>query len=72
MTSPPDAEVIGRSLGEPEAFGLIHDRHPATLLRFLGRRVGGKVAEGLVGELIRIAFERRWRPGEGLALRTRP
>jgi len=59
MNSPSDAEVIGRSLGEPEAFGLIYDRHAATLLRFLGRRAGAKVAEGLVGELFRIAFERR-------------
>jgi RNA polymerase sigma-70 factor, ECF subfamily len=59
MSSPSDAEVIGRSLGEPEAFGLIYDRHAATLLRFLGRRVGARVAEGLVGELFRIAFERR-------------
>src|SRR4051812_41914763 len=59
MTSPSDAEMIGRSLGEPEAFGLIYDRHAATLLRFLGRRVGGGVAEGLVGELFRIAFEQR-------------
>jgi RNA polymerase sigma factor (sigma-70 family) len=59
MSSPSDAEVIGRSLGEPEAFGLIYDRHAAALLRFLGRRVGAGVAEGLVGELFRIAFERR-------------
>jgi RNA polymerase sigma-70 factor (ECF subfamily) len=59
MGSPTDAEVIGRSLGEPEAFGLIYDRHAPTLLRFLGRRAGAKVAEGLVGELFRIAFERR-------------
>ena len=59
MSSPSDAEVIGRSLGEPEAFGLIYDRHAATLLCFLGRRVGAKVAEGLVGELFRVAFERR-------------
>src|SRR5467141_4642680 len=59
MSSPSDAEVIGRSRGEPEAFGLIYDRHVATLLRFLGRRAGAKVAEGLVGELFRIAFERR-------------
>jgi RNA polymerase sigma factor (sigma-70 family) len=59
MSSPSDAEVIGRSLGEPEAFGLIYDRHAATLLRFLGRRAGAKVAEELVGELFRIAFERR-------------
>jgi len=59
MSSPSDAEVISRSLGEPEAFGLIYDRHAATLLRFLGRRAGTKVAEGLVGELFRVAFEHR-------------
>lgn len=59
MSPPSDAEVIGRSLDEPEAFGLIYDRHAAALLRFLGRRVGAKVAEGLVGEVFRIAFERR-------------
>src|SRR6267143_1886393 len=59
MSFPSDAEVIGRSLGEPETFGLIYDRHAATLLRFLGRRAGAKVAEGLVGELFRVAFERR-------------
>jgi DNA-directed RNA polymerase specialized sigma24 family protein len=59
MSSPSDAEVIGRSLGEPEAFGLIYDRHAPTLLRFLGRRAGAKIAEGVLGELFRIAFERR-------------
>jgi len=59
MSPPSDAEVIGRSLGEPEVFGLIYDRHAPALLRFLGRRAGAKVAEGLVGELFRIAFERR-------------
>jgi RNA polymerase sigma factor (sigma-70 family) len=59
VSLPSDAEVIGRSLNEPEAFGLIYDRHAATVLRFLGRRVGAEVAEGLVGEVFRIAFERR-------------
>src|SRR5262245_157871 len=59
VTPSSDAEVIGRSLDAPEAFGLIYDRHAATVLRFLGRRVGAGVAEGLVGELFRIAFERR-------------
>jgi RNA polymerase sigma factor (sigma-70 family) len=59
VSSPSDAEVIGRSLGEPEAFGLIYDRHAAIVLRFLDRRVGAEVAQGLVGELFRIAFERR-------------
>ena len=59
MSSLSDAEVIGRSLDQPEAFGLIYDRHAPSLLRFLGRRVGAEVAEGLAGELFRIAFERR-------------
>lgn len=60
MVSPPsDAAVIGLSLDEPEAFGLIYDRHAAVVLRFLGRRVGTEAAEGLLGELFRIAFERR-------------
>src|SRR5262244_3558110 len=59
MSSPSDGEVIGRSLGEPEVFGLIYDRHAPTLLRFLGRRAGAKMAEGLLGELFRVAFERR-------------
>ena len=59
MSSPSDAEVIRRSLGDPEAFGLIYDRHAAALLRFMGRRAGAAVAEGLVGDLFRIAFERR-------------
>ena len=59
MSSPSDAAVIGRSRGEPEAFGLIYDRHAATVLRFLGRRAVAEVAEGLVGEVFRIAFERR-------------
>jgi len=51
--------VIGRSLSDPEAFGAIYDRHAPTLLRFLGRRAGAEVAEGLLGEVFRIAFERR-------------
>jgi RNA polymerase sigma-70 factor (ECF subfamily) len=59
MSASSDAQVIGRSLDEPEAFGLIYNRHAATVLRFLGRRVGAEIAQGLVGELFRIAFERR-------------
>jgi hypothetical protein len=59
VSSLSDAEVIGRSLDQPEAFGLIYDRHAPSVLRFLGRRVGAEVAEGLAGELFRIAFERR-------------
>jgi RNA polymerase sigma-70 factor (ECF subfamily) len=59
VSSPSDAAVIGRSLDEPEVFGLIYDRHAPVVLRFLGRRAGAEVAEGLLGELFRLAFERR-------------
>jgi len=59
MSSPSDADVIGRSLADAEAFAAIYDRHAETTLRFLGRRVGAEAAEGLHGELFRIAFERR-------------
>src|SRR6266446_4732982 len=71
MSPPADAEVIGRSLGEPEAFGLIYDRHAATLLRFLGRRAGAKVAEGLVGELFGIASNLLLKHRRGEARRLR-
>ena len=43
MSSPSDAEVIGRSLDEPEAFGLIYDRHAATVLAAAGADSGGSV-----------------------------
>ena len=54
-----DAELITASLGQPEAFGEIFDRHAEPLLRFFVRRVGPSEASGLVGEVFRIAFERR-------------
>ena len=54
-----DAELITASLGQPEAFGELFDRHAEPLLRFFVRRVGPMEAGGLVGEVFRIAFERR-------------
>ena len=59
MDSASDAEVIAASAAEPQVFGEIFDRHAHTLMRFLVRRVGRQTAEGLVGEVFRIAFERR-------------
>lgn len=54
-----DAELIAASLGDAEAFGQIFDRHAEPLLRFFVRRVGPAEAGGLVGDVFRIAFERR-------------
>ena len=46
MKSPSDAEVLGRSLGDPEAFAAIFDRHAETVFRYLVRRVGRTTAGG--------------------------
>ena len=54
-----DGAVIAGSLETPGAFGVIFDRHGSTLLRFLARRVDPAEAEDLLGEVFRIAFERR-------------
>jgi RNA polymerase sigma factor (sigma-70 family) len=54
-----DAEVIGRSLGCPEAFAVIFDRHAASVGRYLERRVGREVAQDLVGETFLAAFKGR-------------
>lgn len=59
MDDASDAAVVARSLASPEVFGELYDRHAATLLRYMTRRVGSDDAEGLLGELFRIAFERR-------------
>jgi RNA polymerase sigma-70 factor (ECF subfamily) len=54
-----DSAVIAASLEVPGTFGVLFDRHGAVLLRFLARRVQPSEAEGLLGEVFRIAFERR-------------
>jgi RNA polymerase sigma factor (sigma-70 family) len=54
-----DGAVIAGSLEVPGTFGLIFDRHGSTLLRFLARRVEPAEAEDLLGDVFRIAFERR-------------
>jgi DNA-directed RNA polymerase specialized sigma24 family protein len=57
--TPSDAEAIGASLDDPAAFGALFDRHATTVHRYLLRRVGANDADGLLGEVFRIAFERR-------------
>ena len=54
-----DADVIVASLQQPVRFGAIFDRHATVLHRYLVRRIGPDDAEGMVGEVFRIAFERR-------------
>jgi RNA polymerase sigma-70 factor, ECF subfamily len=59
-----DAELIARAASEPELFGVLFDRHFATIHRYLERRIGADGADELAGDVFRIAFEqrRRFRP----------
>jgi RNA polymerase sigma factor (sigma-70 family) len=54
-----DAVLIARSLTEPASFGAIFDRHATVLYRYLVRRIGPEDADGIVGDVFRIAFEKR-------------
>lgn len=56
-----DSLLIAASRVDPRAFAGVFDRHAPTLLQYLVRRVGISEAEGLLGELFRIAFESRSR-----------
>src|SRR5215218_10758147 len=55
---PTDAELVTRSLEEPEHFAALFDRHAAAVHRYLGRRVGD-LADDLLSETFLIAFRRR-------------
>ena len=58
---PTDSTIIERSAAAPELFGAIFDRHVADIHRYLSRRTGSDTADGLVGDVFRIAFETRSR-----------
>jgi len=54
-----DAAIIESSGREPEAFGAIFGRHATEIHRFAARRLGGGLAEDVVGEVFLAAFRRR-------------
>jgi RNA polymerase sigma-70 factor (ECF subfamily) len=54
-----DSAVIAASIDDPERFGLLFDRHAPVVFRYLVRRVGVDEADPLLGEVFRVAFERR-------------
>jgi RNA polymerase sigma-70 factor (ECF subfamily) len=54
-----DAAVIAASIDSPVSFGAIFDRHATVLHRYFVRRLGPDEAESMVGEVFRIAFEKR-------------
>ncbi|HTK16179.1 MAG TPA: RNA polymerase sigma factor [Acidimicrobiia bacterium] len=59
MANESDAAVITASLADPGRFGAIFDRHATTVFRYLVRRVGVDEAESLLGDVFRVAFEKR-------------
>jgi RNA polymerase sigma factor (sigma-70 family) len=61
MEARSDAELLARAATEPELFGVVFDRHFATIHRYLERRIGRDGADELSGDVFRIAFEQRTR-----------
>lgn len=59
MEDESDAAAIAASLDRPACFGTIFDRHATVLHRYLVRRIGPDEADSMVGEVFRIAFEKR-------------
>ena len=54
-----DAALIAASLADPSEFGAIFDRHATALRRYLVRRLGPAEGDGILGDVFRVAFERR-------------
>jgi RNA polymerase sigma factor (sigma-70 family) len=56
-----DAEVFRRSVGEPEAFADIFERHIDAVMAYARRRVGAAAGEEIAAQTFLVAFERRGR-----------
>jgi len=59
MEARSDAELIASSCAQPEVFGALFDRHATVLFRYLVRRAGVDEADSMLGDVFRIAFEKR-------------
>jgi RNA polymerase sigma-70 factor (ECF subfamily) len=59
-----DGALITRSLGAPEYFGVLFDRHAPVIHRYIARRLGPDAADDLVAETFLVAFRRRGRYDE--------
>ncbi|MDG4802187.1 RNA polymerase sigma factor [Micromonospora sp. WMMD980] len=64
---PPDDDLIGLSIAEPERFAPLFDRHAAAVHRYLARRIG-QPADDLLAETFLVAFRQRagYRPDVGV------
>jgi hypothetical protein len=54
-----DADLIQRSLGEPDCFAAILERHADQILRYAHARLGADLAEDVTAETFLAAFRRR-------------
>ncbi len=54
-----DAALISRSLGTPERFAAIFDRHAPAIHSYVARRLGRDGADDVVAEVFLVAFQRR-------------
>lgn len=54
-----DNEVIERSVGSPEEFAALYDRHAGTIHRYAARRIGAEVADDILSETFLVAFDKR-------------
>jgi RNA polymerase sigma factor (sigma-70 family) len=60
MTADPtDADLIRASVSDPQAFGLLFDRHVDVIHAYISRRVGASLAEELAAETFARAFAGR-------------
>jgi RNA polymerase sigma factor (sigma-70 family) len=56
-----DAEIIQRSLREPERFAALFHRHAVEIRRYVARRLGPDVADDITAETFLVAFRQRER-----------
>lgn len=54
-----DSEIIERSIGEPEAFSGIFERHVRPVGGYIRRRLGADVVDDALSETFLVAFRRR-------------
>jgi RNA polymerase sigma factor (sigma-70 family) len=60
-TQASDADLIARSLAEPDLFTAVFDRHSAEILRYVYARLGPELAEDVTAETFLAAFQARVR-----------
>ncbi len=54
-----DAEIIQRSVQEPEHFGVLFDRHYDQIYGYAARRLGSSLADDVAADTFLIAFAKR-------------